>query len=154
MEAKLKEVRKCLSTLVQAEQNLKNAKVKFTPIRVEVLKRFNFTDDEGKPIEKVEDLYLCEDEEAIDRFYNELHIAYTEAGAILEDVGYCPICIADTDFLTAKSDFVSAALELMKMKFPEEYGKVTFQMLTSQYNNYQKFYELTRKLFTETQNNG
>jgi len=80
-----------------------------------IFQSFKFKDEEGQPIEKPGQLYLCKDEDRCKEYYAEKEIADRAHGWGGEE-GYCPALVAEHNQIKMEQALIFKGAKLMGIK--------------------------------------
>lgn len=84
--------------------------------------------DAGKPIEKAQDIYLCNDEEKVAQFFAACDAAHKANGFTVK-AGYCPALIAENELIKAQNKLIEAASKLFDVDFSFAFGAKREELL-------------------------
>jgi hypothetical protein len=96
-----------------------------------IFDRYQFVDDEGSPIATHQELYLCPDDAAFERYVTECHAAIKAAGFDVE-FGICPALTAEHNARMKRQEIIGKMCELMGMEvYRDDLQEKLFQLFLS-----------------------
>jgi len=134
-----KNLKNSYKNLLIARENQASTRETLIPIVEKFLSLSDFEDNNGNKINKFDNIYLIKDSQ-FDIYLTNINKVYVENGYNVEK-DYCPILMADSDYLITENNFIDESLYLTKniisrkslnlIENRNEYLKITEKLVKS-----------------------